>query len=224
MRTFVSVSVILLDLFPLVGLTQLSVQNEESGLRESSQTVGIADLNRYEEIPRSSSDPCRYFLVESRATGNSMRVIVAQDCPTWGTTFTEREYDCENLRTRYLGDNGSSPNTIQPISPPDPWARVVPGSSAADTATLVCGPSETKDPSSNGLGVSREGIRNRLGKLELGWTYEETEPLLDGRERMFASLEYPTVVLELIGDPDNLGVSPLLRSLLTIQTAIHCQE
>ncbi len=208
MRKVFAVSLILVGLIVLLRLAQCSVQNDEPSLRvvtQPSPSEGTtSDLSQYKEIPRSSSDPCRYFLIESTSTGNSMRVIAAQDCPTWGTSFTEREYDCENRRTRYLGDNGSSPETIQLLSPPDPWIRLIPGSSSADTAALICGRSGTNEPSSAGLGVSRNDIQYRLSKLKLGWTYEDTEPLVDGRARMFASLEDQTVLVELIGESGNL--------------------
>lgn len=171
---------------------------------QRAPTAPVEDLSQYEEVVRSSPDSCRYFLVQSTPIGNTMRVVSAQDCPTWGITFTEREYDCEKHRTRYLGDHGSSPETIQAISPPDSWARLLPGSSAADTAALVCGRLATNGSPGTGLRVSRKDIQARLDQLELGLTYEETEPLMDGRERMFAELDDPMVLVEMIGSPDNL--------------------
>lgn len=213
MRKFFVVCLVLLGLNLLV---RLAGQNEEPISRAATQSSPspstTSDLSQYEEIPRSSSDPCRYFLVEATPTGNSVRVIAAQDCPTWGTSFTEREYDCENRRTRYLGDNGSSPETIQLVSPPDPWTRLIPGSSAADTAALVCGRSETNDRSSAGLGVSRNGIQARLSTLDLDWSFEETEPLLDGQARMFVSSENPMILVELIGEPGNLKSVSVITS------------
>ena len=213
MRKFFVVCLVLLGLNWLV---RLAYQNEDplsSPATQSSPSPSTPlGLSQYEEIPRSSSDPCRYFLVEATPTGNSVRVIAMQDCPTWGKSFTEREYDCENRRTRYLGDNGSSPEAIQPLSSPDPWTRLITGSSAYDTAAFVCGRSETNDRSIAGLGVSRNGIQARLSTLELDWSFEETEPLLDGRARMFASSEDPMVLVELIGEPGNLESVSVITS------------
>ena len=88
------------------------------------------------EIPRSvAGDKGRYYLIEAKRTADivsSLHKRVGVDY----TGYTRTETNCATTQMREMGYSEESPEKIK-ISPSN-WGSIVPGSSKADLAALVC--------------------------------------------------------------------------------------
>lgn len=94
-----------------------------------------ARLPEGRQIPRSSDDRGRYFLLSAVKTSGIVKTLhkrVGVDSVGW----TSCEIDCKARRMRETGYSEDGPDKIRPV--PTRWFELVPGSSKSDLVAFVC--------------------------------------------------------------------------------------
>ncbi|WP_206606502.1 hypothetical protein [Steroidobacter cummioxidans] len=86
-------------------------------------------------IPRSMQDKGKYYLLESKRSGNIVRAVhkrVGMD----SVGYTRTEINCKTMQIREMGYSEESVAKI--AGTPTKWFELVPGSSKSDLAYFVC--------------------------------------------------------------------------------------
>lgn len=99
--------------------------------------AGLAGASNAAEtlIPRSMADKGKYYLLESKRTGELVRTLhkrVGVD----SVGFTKAEVNCATIKIREIGYSEESASAIK--DNPTAWFDLVPGSSKSDLAHFVC--------------------------------------------------------------------------------------
>lgn len=99
--------------------------------------IGLATMSTAEEtlIPRSMADKGKYYLLESKRTGDIVKTLhkrVGVD----SVGFSKTEINCATMKIREIGYSEQSAAAIK--DNPTGWFDLVPGSSKSDLAQFVC--------------------------------------------------------------------------------------
>lgn len=92
------------------------------------------------ELIPVAGDPARatYQLVEWSELPNGNREAVTRRDGSLGTSYSRREIDCGQRRSRYLGEGDSREEAEQDYPTPNEMSDLVPGSISAEIADFVC--------------------------------------------------------------------------------------
>lgn len=99
--------------------------------------AGAALARAETAIPRSTpGDKGRYFLIETRKTGDVVDALHKRIAPDGEVGFTRTQTNCRTMKMRQIGYGEGGAEKIKVA--PTKWFDLVAGSSKSDLALFVC--------------------------------------------------------------------------------------